>query len=290
MQGIGKILKDTREARGITLDEVSEATKIRVKYLEAIEQEEFQLLPGEVYVKGFTTAYLKYLGIKDLPEVVEIMKSQREKPETSVLVQDEDVKEKTASSRSSRHATQPVQRRKAPRAAFEEKPLSKNSSLIIILSIVAIVLLLALQWAYTRSQQEDIPQNDVPQQEEQNSGQESNGDETQNNGDTQEPVTPPEPAAPVYDGLEMQLEILDVNPNGTDQCWMRITADGKSTEMTLSEGQTQSVKAAEKINLNLGNAGVVKITLNGQDLGVQGSQGQVVKKEFKVEDYNTTAQ
>ena len=144
MQGIGKILKDSREARGITLDEVSEATKIRVKYLEAIEQEEFQLLPGEVYVKGFTTAYLKYLGIKDLPEVVEIMKSQREKPETSVLVQDEDVKEKTASSRSSRHATQPVQRRKAPRAAFEEKPLSKNSSLIIILSIVAIVLLLAL--------------------------------------------------------------------------------------------------------------------------------------------------
>ena len=58
----------------------------------------------------------------------------------------------------------------------------------------------------------------------------------------------------------MQLEILDVNPNWTDQCWMRITADGKSTEMTLSEGQTQSVKAAEKINLNLGNAGVVKIT------------------------------
>ena len=52
MQGIGKILKDSREARGITLDEVSEATKIRVKYLEAIEQEEFQLLPGEVYVKG----------------------------------------------------------------------------------------------------------------------------------------------------------------------------------------------------------------------------------------------
>ena len=50
------------------------------------------------------------------------------------------------------------------------------------------------------------------------------------------------------------------------------------------------MKAAEKINLNLGNAGAVKITLNGQDLGVQGSQGQVVKKEFKVEDYNTTAQ
>ena len=175
MQGIGKILKDSREARGITLDEVSEATKIRVKYLEAIEQEEFQLLPGEVYVKGFTTAYLKYLGIKDLPEVVEIMKSQREKPETSVLVQDEDVKEKTASSRSSRHATQPVQRRKAPRAAFEEKPLSKNSSLIIILSIVAIVLLLALQWAYTRSQQEDIRQNDVPNRKSKTVGRKATG-------------------------------------------------------------------------------------------------------------------
>ena len=230
------------------------------------------------------------MGIKDLPEVVEIMKSQKEKQEASVLVQDEDAKEKVSSSRSSRHGTQPVQRRKAPRAAFEEKPLSKNSALIIVLSIVAIVLLLAVQWIYTKSQQEDIPQNDVPQQEEQDNGQQGDGDETTNDDGAQEPVTPPEPAAPVYEGLEMQLEILDVNPNATDQCWMRITADGKSTEVTLSEGQTQSVKAAETINLSLGNAGAVKITLNGQDLGVQGSQGQVVKKEFKVEDYTATAQ
>lgn len=70
MQGIGDILKKTRETKGITLQEVSEATKIRLKYLEAIEHEEFQLLPGEIYARGFVTTYLKYLGIKDQPEVL----------------------------------------------------------------------------------------------------------------------------------------------------------------------------------------------------------------------------
>ena len=88
----------------------------------------------------------------------------------------------------------------------------------------------------------------------------------------------------------MHLEILDVNANATDQCWMQITVDGKKTELTLSEGQTQDVQANESIQLRLGNAGVVKITLNGQDLGVMGSQGQVVKKEFKLEDYTAAAQ
>ena len=70
MQGIGEILKKEREAQKITLKQVEETTKIRRKYLEAIEREAFEVLPGEVYVKGFVATYLKYLGIKNLPDVV----------------------------------------------------------------------------------------------------------------------------------------------------------------------------------------------------------------------------
>ena len=285
MQGIGEILKRTREAQGITLEEVAEATKIRRKYLEALENEAFDVLPGEVYAKGFATAYLKYLGIKDDPAVVEVMKPKPKAPEEPAHVEEEQVKERR--SRAARQTKPAPRRKKSPAASFEEKPLSKNASLIVILSVAAIILLLALQWVYTRSQQDQIPPDNVQQQENVDGGQQDGEGDPEN---TAEPDVPPEPAAPVYHGLEMHLEILDVNANATDQCWMQITVDGKKTELTLSEGQTQDVQANESIQLRLGNAGVVKITLNGQDLGVMGSQGQVVKKEFKLEDYTAAAQ
>ncbi|MBQ5707073.1 MAG: helix-turn-helix domain-containing protein, partial [Peptococcaceae bacterium] len=48
LKGIGEILKKEREAQKITLEQVEETTKIRRKYLEAIEREAFEVLPGEV--------------------------------------------------------------------------------------------------------------------------------------------------------------------------------------------------------------------------------------------------
>ena len=81
-----------------------------------------------------------------------------------------------------------------------------------------------------------------------------------------------------------------MDANATDQCWMEITADGKKTQATLSEGQTQEIQANESIKLNLGNAGVVKVTVNGEDMGTLGQKGQVVKKTFQVEDFTATGQ
>ena len=271
LQGIGEILRKTREEQGITLDEVAEATKIRSKYLRALEDEQFDKLPGDVYAKGFATAYLKYLGIKDNPDVVEIMKPKVKEPEPAEAAAEAEPVRKRAQ----------TPRRKKSSSNFEEVPLSKNAKLIIILSLVAILMLFAVQWIYSSQMAEEGQPNEIVQQEEQ----------PQEESDVpEEPVTPPEPAAPVYEGLEMQLTILNVNPNKTDQCWMEITVDGQSTQATLSEGQVQEIKASQNIKLNLGNAGVVSVTLNGQDLGVMGNQGQVVKKEFKLEDYVTAAQ
>ena len=63
-----------------------------------------------------------------------------------------------------------------------------------------------------------------------------------------------------------------------------VTADGQAVEYNLTEGQTQQVQAAEQIDLHLGNAGVVKVTLNGKELGTLGAQGKVVKQSFNVSD------
>ncbi len=278
MQGIGEILKTAREQQGISLDDVAEATKIRTKYLRALEEENFDTLPGDVYARGFATAYLKYLGIKDRPDVVEVMKPKVKEPEQPVQPEAKKVEEPR------KIADTPKRKKSAEK--FEETPLNKNAKLIVLLSVAAILALFLLQGVYSNQMANQEQGNQVQQQQQQEP--EQNGAEQ--NDVPEEPVTPPEPEEPVYDGLEMQLEILDVNPNADDQCWMQITVDGKTTETTLSQGQIQDIKAAQDIKLNLGNAGVVKVILNGQDLGVLGNQGQVVKKTFRLEDYVTSTQ
>ncbi len=63
MDSPGKYLRAERELRNLSLQEVSYFTKVRERFLRAIEEDRFELLPSAVYVKGFLTLYARYLGI-----------------------------------------------------------------------------------------------------------------------------------------------------------------------------------------------------------------------------------
>jgi cytoskeleton protein RodZ len=60
---IGNSLREARERRGIDFAQAELATKIRGKYLRALEDEQFTLLPAQTYVKGFLRTYAEYLGL-----------------------------------------------------------------------------------------------------------------------------------------------------------------------------------------------------------------------------------
>ena len=60
---IGDSLREARMRRGIDFAEAELATKIRGKYLRALEDEQFELLPAQTYVKGFLRTYAEYLGL-----------------------------------------------------------------------------------------------------------------------------------------------------------------------------------------------------------------------------------
>jgi cytoskeleton protein RodZ len=62
-QGIGTILREARNRREIELAEVEAATRIRLRYLRAIENEEWDVLPGGVYTRGFVRTYAAFLGL-----------------------------------------------------------------------------------------------------------------------------------------------------------------------------------------------------------------------------------
>jgi len=65
---IGNTLREARVRRNLTLQQVEEDTKIRVKYVQAMENEDFDLMPGVTYVKGFLRTYATYLGLD--PDVI----------------------------------------------------------------------------------------------------------------------------------------------------------------------------------------------------------------------------
>lgn len=82
MKRTGQLLKETREKRGVTLNEVSHVTKINIKTLEAIEQGTTDSLPQKAFIRGFVQTYAKYLGL-NVSEVLDLFQEEmgQTKPE-----------------------------------------------------------------------------------------------------------------------------------------------------------------------------------------------------------------
>src|SRR5947209_13964738 len=76
----GDRLRREREMRGVTLDEIAESTKISRRSLDALEEENFDLLPGGIFNKGFVRAYARYLGIDEEQAVADYVAATQEQP------------------------------------------------------------------------------------------------------------------------------------------------------------------------------------------------------------------
>src|SRR5215210_5943339 len=73
---IGRFLEQARKERGLSLEEVEQATKIRKRYLTGLEREDFAMLPDAVYAQGFLKTYANYLGL-DGEALSQQLKSRR---------------------------------------------------------------------------------------------------------------------------------------------------------------------------------------------------------------------
>ncbi len=73
MGSFGERMQREREMRGITLEEISESTKISTRCLEALEKEEFDKLPGGIFNKGFVRAYARHVGIDEEQAVADFI-------------------------------------------------------------------------------------------------------------------------------------------------------------------------------------------------------------------------
>src|SRR5258708_21950309 len=73
MSAFGENLRREREMRGVSLAEISQATKIGARMLDAVETERFERLPGGVFNAAFVRQYARYLGLDEDRTVAEFM-------------------------------------------------------------------------------------------------------------------------------------------------------------------------------------------------------------------------
>jgi cytoskeletal protein RodZ len=122
---IGNSLREARLRQGFELPRAEADTKIRAKYLKALEEEHFEVLPGETYVKGFLRTYAEYLGLD------------------GQLYADE------YNSRFAREEEFPVQSPAArqPRA----RRMESNFVVVALAGIVAVTILVVVAWKFGSS-------------------------------------------------------------------------------------------------------------------------------------------
>jgi cytoskeleton protein RodZ len=122
MPDIGATLQEARMRARIDISEVEAATKIRAKYLRAIENEEWDMLPGPTFVKSFVRTYAEYLGI-DAKLLVEEYKLRYEPPPSDTELQ---------------ALGPPV----GPRRLRAPRPPRLSRALVVGLSVVGLIALL----------------------------------------------------------------------------------------------------------------------------------------------------
>jgi len=76
MESLGDKLKTTREEKGLTIDQISRETNIAIRYLEALESENFAIFPGEPYLIGFIKNYGSYLEL-DIQKLISLYRALR---------------------------------------------------------------------------------------------------------------------------------------------------------------------------------------------------------------------
>ncbi|OPY57214.1 MAG: cytoskeletal protein RodZ [Pelotomaculum sp. PtaU1.Bin035] len=241
--GIGQKLKEARENRGLTLESVEGETKIRRKYLQAMEDEQFQLLPGPVYAKSFLKNYARFLAL-NVEEALETYNEYFTAETPMEPAVDYSKTEKNTN----------IQKR--PRWFY-----FVAAAVIVVAGVVFLINYVT-----------GIP----------------GGNNVADNNKGGAEISEQAPLAPGQQNPALLQQTagasnvsLDLNVKN-NRCWMQVMVDGNPAfEGTLSAGQSKRFEGKEKINITLGNAGVVEALFNGQNLGLLGDPGEVISREFK---------
>jgi len=135
---IGSSLRDARVRQELDFPELEERTKIRPKYLRALEEERFDVLPAPTYVRGFLRSYAESLGLDGQPFVDEY---------NSRFAVDEDA---------------PIRARRVPVQRRGRERRESSIALLAVLAIAVVTALVIAAWRFGGPEGESVPGLEAP--------------------------------------------------------------------------------------------------------------------------------
>jgi cytoskeleton protein RodZ len=265
MGAFGDRLRREREMRGITLDEITESTKISRRHLEALEGEHFDQLPGGVFNKGFVRAYTRFLGIDEDQAVADYSAASNEQPEPEDKFPLE--------------IHQEPDRDLNPRRSY--LPLAFAGAALVGV-LVGYAFWLKSRPHSTETAEAPRPAASTPARNEAPSAPSSSS-----HVPTAAPAAPveraavpdppkqqqqPEPEPPTQKAPEKSFVVL---VKAKEDSWVSIVADGKSVmQRVLPADKKKKIKAGKVLILRTGNAGGIEVSFNGRSLGALGNENE----------------
>ncbi|PFJ18500.1 helix-turn-helix domain-containing protein [Bacillus cereus] len=275
MTELGQKLKEAREAKGLSIDQLHEITKIQKRHLVAIEEGNYDVLPGAFYVRAFIKQYADAVGVNGEELLVEYQSTipqseNREVPQISTGQKTQETMQKSSS---------------WPIADYMPK-------ILIVLLVVAfgVVVWFVIQ-ALTGKDSDQVPNaqsEKIEVQKAKNSPLDTNKDEPKaeepkkEEPKKEEPKKEEQPAQPTgqqevkvvgTSGKVSTLEIhnnktleLEISAKGTSYVDVKDDTGNEILNTTLQSGQTEKrdLSTAKEVRLNIGSAPNVEIKLNGQ--------------------------
>ncbi|MBM7623442.1 helix-turn-helix domain-containing protein [Sporohalobacter salinus] len=275
IEKLGQKIRQARLDRGITIEEVQKSTKIRRKYLQAIEEGDFNVISQEVFLKGFLRVYANYVGLdgREILNEYNQLKQLHQEPkedETSVEIEEhQSTSEKVV--------------------CFISKHLIKIVVTVVILAVIisggfllyenGVVNRLIQTEQKVSNQKDDMSQGVIKAND--NISQEPINTEVDVSENKQETIN-----------NKNQVEIKkkdkeNSEPNITikviKSSWVKVVVDGEIVlEKILNSGIEKSWYAEQNIKLLTANAAGVKVIFDDKTFGPFGKQGEVVEKKFTI--------
>ncbi len=255
LKEMGTQIRQQRERLGMTLEEVRDETKIRVRYLAAVEEGDDSVAPAPAYFRAFLKTYAMFLGLDGLA----FSRAYGELNEATLA----------------KGVPGPEEQKKRRRSRNRRKQRRISPFFLVILLLAAVLAYPVWGRFFRDKNQAQIPPEEVNAPD-------------GNKVTPEEPVDPGEKTSIVFrkdpskettvweTGLQPLKLLVTVRSGEDDSCWMRVESDGKKVfEGTAGPGENLSFDADREITIRAGKPWVLTLSLNENDLGPGGPYGPV---------------
>ncbi|MBN1632094.1 MAG: DUF4115 domain-containing protein [Thermoleophilia bacterium] len=267
MSDIGNTLREARIRKGLTIRDVEDATKIRAKYLEALEEDDFEVMPGPTYVKAFLRTYAGYLKLDADGLVDEYGRSRGLRKEEPSGLRRETVVQHTRS-----RTIAERQRRRTQRT-------QRGFALVGALAVIAVILVAWLTSDWGRQDAATISPDSLTVAE--------GGTTVAGTDDTTTTVSAggPSTTAPVVvtsgENVTLWLNVTE------KKCWLVVLEDSEAGAQlyagTLSAGGEKTFDSSKRYWMRVGDPTVLAVKINGASVALNGEAGEFVVTETGIE-------